>query len=142
VIELRDQFGLPGMKILQFGFTGPDNPFLPHHYPRNCVAYTGTHDNDTAWGWYVSAPAGEMDFAHRYLGTDGKDFAWDLIRSIWGSVAVFALAPLQDFLDLGTEARVNFPGKVGGFWSWRMPADALSDDLKRRIKDLNYLYER
>ncbi len=142
VIELRDALGLPGMKIYQFGFSGPDNPFLPHHYPRNCVVYTGTHDNDTAWGWYRSAPQHEFDFARRYLKTDGSDFAWDLIRSAWGSVAVFALAPLQDFMNLGPEARMNFPGKVGGFWSWRMPKDSLTDDLKWRIRDLNYLYQR
>jgi 4-alpha-glucanotransferase len=142
VVELRDGFGLPGMKIYQFAFSGPDNVFLPHHYPQNCVVYTGTHDNDTTWGWYNSAPEEERDFAHRYLKSDGSDFAWDLIRSAWASVAVFALAPLQDFLDLGTEARMNFPGKVGGFWSWRMPEGCLSDDLKARIKELNYLYER
>jgi 4-alpha-glucanotransferase len=142
VVELRDGFGLPGMKIYQFAFSGPDNVFLPHHYPQNCVVYTGTHDNDTTWGWYNSAPEEERDFAHRYLKSDGSDFAWDLIRSAWASVAVFALAPLQDFLDLGTDARMNFPGKVGGFWSWRMPEGCLSDDLKARIKELNYLYER
>jgi 4-alpha-glucanotransferase len=142
VVALRDGFGLPGMKIYQFAFSGPDNVFLPHHYPQNCVVYTGTHDNDTTWGWYASAPEQERDFAHRYLKSDGSDFAWDLIRSAWASVAVFALAPLQDFLDLDTEARMNFPGKVGGFWSWRMPEGCLSDELKARIKELNYLYER
>lgn len=142
VIELRDALGLPGMKIYQFGFSGPDNPFLPHHYPRNCVVYTGTHDNDTAWGWYRTAPAHELDFARRYLNVDGGDFAWDMIRSAWASVAVFALAPLQDFMNLGSEARMNFPGKVGGYWAWRMPEGSLHDDLKRRIRALNDLYER
>ncbi len=142
VIELRDMLGLPGMKIYQFGFSGPDNPFLPHHYPRNCIVYTGTHDNDTAWGWYHTAPAHEVDFARRYLNVDGSDFAWDMIRSAWASVAVFALAPLQDLLNLGSEARMNFPGKMGGFWAWRMPPASLEDDLKWRIKGLNYLYER
>lgn len=142
VIEIRDTLGLPGMKIYQFGFSGPDNPFLPHHYPRNCVVYTGTHDNDTAWGWYRTAPPRELDFARRYLKTDGSDFSWDLIRSAWASVAVFSLAPLQDFMNLGAEARMNFPGKVGGYWSWRMPEGSLSDDLKQRIRELNYLYQR
>lgn len=142
VVELRDTLGLPGMKIYQFGFSGPDNPFLPHHYPRHCVVYTGTHDNDTAWGWYRTAPQHEIDFARRYLNISGNDFAWDLIRSAWASVAVFALAPLQDFMNLGSEARMNFPGKVGGFWSWRMPEGSLTDDLKWRIRELNYLYQR
>ncbi|MBI3739986.1 MAG: 4-alpha-glucanotransferase, partial [Chloroflexi bacterium] len=99
VVELRDGFELPGMKILQFGFTGPDNPFLPHNYVPNCVAYTGTHDNDTARGWLASAPKAEREFALRYLRTDGHDFAWDLIRAIWSSVAMFALAPMQDVLN-------------------------------------------
>jgi 4-alpha-glucanotransferase len=142
VVELRDSFGLPGMKILQFGFTGPDNPFLPHLYTANCVTYTGTHDNDTALGWYRTAPSHERDFYHRYLSRDNADVPGDMIRAIWGSVAVFAIAPLQDFLRFGTEARMNFPGKVGGFWSWRMDEHALSDDLKNYIRELNWVYKR
>ncbi len=142
VIVLRDQFGLPGMKIYQFAFSGPDNAFLPQYYSQNYVVYTGTHDNDTAWGWYRSAPPHEQDFARRYLNTDGSDFAWDLIRSAWRSVATFALAPLQDFLDLGPEARMNFPGKVDGYWTWRVDESALSEELKNRIRELNYLYAR
>jgi 4-alpha-glucanotransferase len=142
VIELRDSFGLPGMKILQFGFTGPDNPFLPHLYPTNCVTYSGTHDNDTALGWYRTAPSNELDFYHRYTNSDGSDVSRRMIRMIWGSVAVFAIAPLQDFLSLGTEARMNFPGKVGGYWSWRMDESVLNDDLKNYIRELNWLYKR
>jgi 4-alpha-glucanotransferase len=142
VVELRDSFGLPGMKILQFGFSGPDNPFLPHLYTSNCVTYTGTHDNDTALGWYRTAPPHERDFYHRYVSRDNADVPGDMIRTIWGSVAVFAIAPLQDFLRLGTEARMNFPGKVGGFWSWRMDERALSDDLKNYIRELNWVYKR
>lgn len=142
VIKLRDQFNLPGMKILQFGFSGPDNAFLPHNYPETCVTYTGTHDNDTALGWYESAPNLERDFARRYLNSDGGDFAWDIIRAAWSSVAVYALAPMQDFLRLGPEARMNFPGKLGNNWCWRMAADALTDVLKGRLSELNYLYRR
>jgi 4-alpha-glucanotransferase len=142
VIELRDSLGLPGMKIFQFGFSGPDNPFLPHHYPANCVAYTGTHDNDTALGWYRTAPSHERDFYHRYVSRDNADVPGDMIRVIWRSVAAFAIAPLQDFLGLGSEARINFPGKVGGYWAWRMSESMLSDDLKWRIKELNYVYQR
>jgi len=142
VVELRDKFGLPGMKILQFGFSGPDNPFLPHLYTSNCVTYTGTHDNDTALGWYRSAPENERDYYHRYVSRDNADVPGDMLRIIWGSVAVFAIAPIQDFLRLGTEARMNFPGKVGGFWSWRMKEHDLSDQLKNYIRELNWVFKR
>lgn len=142
VVELRDMFNLPGMKILQFGFSGPDNLFLPHHYTSNCVVYTGTHDNDTTLGWYLSAAPVERDFYHRYINRDNADVPGDMLRAIWGSVAVFAVAPLQDFLRLGTEARMNFPGKVGGFWSWRMDEGTLSDKLKNYIRELNWVFQR
>jgi 4-alpha-glucanotransferase len=145
------------MKVLQFAFSGPDNAFLPHHYPQNCVAYTGTHDNDTANGWYAAAPGHEKDFARRYLNLkpcEGSDpsaapqdrpsqgFAWDLIRAVWSSTAVFALAPMQDFLDLGAEARFNFPSRLGGNWEWRMGEEAASGELQDRIRELNWLYQR
>jgi 4-alpha-glucanotransferase len=145
VIALRDSFDLPGMKILQFAFSGPDNDFLPHRYSRNSVVYTGTHDNDTARGWYESAPETEKDFSRRYLGRDwqnGSEFSWDLIRTAWGSLSNFALAPMQDFLLLGTEARFNFPSKLGGNWDWRMVEADISEELKDRIKELNWLYQR
>ncbi len=158
VVELRDTFNLPGMKVLQFAFSEPENPFLPHSFPQNCVVYTGTHDNDTARGWYAAASEQERDFANRYLdiqpceGSDPLDntlrtspsqgFAWELIRTAWASVAVFALAPIQDFLDLGTEARMNYPSRLGGNWEWRMAEEALSDNLRDRIKELNWLYQR
>ncbi len=120
VVQLREQFRLPGMRILQFGFSGPDNPFLPHMYVKECVAYTGTHDNDTARGWFESAPKAESRFALRYLHTTARTFAWDMVRAIWSSVAVFAIAPLQDLLDLGPEARMNYPSRLGGNWKWRL----------------------
>ncbi|MBT3188201.1 MAG: 4-alpha-glucanotransferase [Anaerolineae bacterium] len=137
VFELRDQFNLPGMKIFQFAFSDENNPFLPHHYPENCVAYTGTHDNDTARGWYESASEYEKDFARRYLSVDGSDFAWDLIRSLWHSRANFVLAPMQDLLSLGTEARMNYPGRLGGNWGWRMKEDEMSDALLGKLKKIN-----
>ncbi len=142
VTALRERFALPGMKVLQFAFSGPDNPFLPHAYPQNCVVYTGTHDNDTASGWYQSAPEKEKDFARRYLETDGSDFAQDLIRTAWRSTAVFAVAPLQDFMTLGTEARFNYPSRLGGNWEWRMTGGDLSGELQRSIRELNWLYQR
>lgn len=143
VEALRTSLGLPGMKILQFAFGGgPKDLFLPHNYPQKCVVYTGTHDNDTARGWYERVPEGERDFYQRYLARDGSDVAWDMIRACWASVAVFALAPLQDFLNLGNEARMNYPGNPSGNWTWRMSADSLDEDLTRRIKELNNLYDR
>jgi 4-alpha-glucanotransferase len=143
VVKLREQFHLPGMKILQFGFTGPDNPFLPHNYvTNNCVAYTGTHDNDTALGWFASAPEGERKFALRYLHSGGTDFAWDLIRNVWSSVAVYAVTPMQDALRLGTEARMNYPSRLGGNWEWRMQEEDLSGELAARLRELNELYLR
>ncbi len=143
VIALRDKFNLPGMKILQFAFsTDSEDPFLPHNYPVNCVAYTGTHDNDTVRGWYDSAPETERDFSRRYLSRSGMDISWDMIRSVWASVAKMALAPMQDFLSLGSDARMNFPGKLGGNWTWRMAANAMNESLQLRIHDINQLYGR
>ncbi len=142
VIELRDALELPGMKIYQFAFSGPKNPFLPHHYPENCVVYTGTHDNDTALGWYRTCPAEERDFYHRYTNRDNHDIPGDMIRAVWASVAVMSLAPMQDFLGMGGESRMNFPGRAAGNWTWRMPAEALSENLKNRIRELNFLYQR
>ena len=142
VVALRDTFNLPGMRILQFGFTSPADPFLPHNYRKNCVAYTGTHDNDTALGWYESAPEAERKFALRYLNSDGTDFAWDLIRAVWSSVAAYAIAPMQDFLRLGTEARMNFPSRLGGNWEWRMSEADMSESLAKRVREFNELYFR
>jgi 4-alpha-glucanotransferase len=142
VEALRETFHLPGMKILQFAFTGPENPFLPHAYPRNCVVYTGTHDNDTTWGWFEAAPEAERDFCRRYLKSDGSDIVWDLIRAVWSSPAAFALAPMQDLLGLGTDARMNFPGKPSGSWTWRMGDQDASHALAARLRELNFLYQR
>ena len=142
VVELRDSFHLPGMKILQFGFVSPSDPFLPHNYVSHCVAYTGTHDNDTASGWLASAPADERNFALRYLNSNGSDFAWDLIRAVWSSVAVYAVAPMQDLLSLGTEARMNFPARLGGNWEWRMQEKDMNKPLAARLHELNELYLR
>jgi 4-alpha-glucanotransferase len=143
VIELREALELPGMKVLQFAFQNdPDDPFLPHNYPVNCVAYTGTHDNDTTVGWYRGAPEKEKDFARRYMARSGDDIAWDFIRLAWASVAEFAIAPMQDFLSLGTEARMNLPGRLGGNWTWRVNPEQLSEGLMNRILETNTLYSR
>lgn len=143
VIDLRDTFNLPGMKIFQFAFLdGPEDPFLPHNYPVRCVVYTGTHDNDTALGWFETAPEIERDFCLRYLGTNGKDLSWEMIRDIWRSVAMFSLAPMQDLLSLGPKSRMNFPGRPSGNWTWRMKDDDMNEELCARLKDFNYLYSR
>jgi 4-alpha-glucanotransferase len=143
VVDLRIQFNLPGMKVFQFAFsTDPDDPFLPHNYEVNYVAYTGTHDNDTAIGWYETAPESERDFIRRYLARSGEDIAWDMIRAIWSSVAIFTLAPMQDVLSLGNEARMNLPGRASGNWNWRMHPDALTPQVVNRLKEANYLYGR
>ena len=143
VIELRDTLALPGMKVLQFAFqTDPHDPFLPHNYPRNCVAYTGTHDNDTTVGWYHSVAEKERDFARRYMARSGEDIAWDCMRVVWASSATYAVAPMQDFLSLGSEARMNMPGRAGGNWTWRVQSEMLSEQLSARIREMNYLYSR
>jgi 4-alpha-glucanotransferase len=143
VVEMRENFDLPGMKILQFAFEGtPQDPFLPHNYPQNCVVYTGTHDNDTARGWYERVSTGYKDFYRRYLTRNGTDVAWDMIRACWASVALFALAPMQDFLDLDNRARMNYPGNPSGNWIWRMSPGAMNENLQARIKEINYLYDR
>jgi 4-alpha-glucanotransferase len=144
VKSLRDGFDLPGMKILQFAFSGdPEDDFLPHHYPVNCFAYTGSHDNNTARGWYDDATEFEQQFCRDYLNFDSEDeAAWAMIRSVWQSVANYALAPIQDFLGLGSKARFNLPGKMDGNWKWRMTSQDISVELAKRIRKMNLLYSR
>ena len=143
VEELRDGFGFPGMKILQFAFSGdPEDNFLPHHYPDNCFAYTGSHDNETAQGWFDHATPKEKKFCLGYLGANENEVPHRMIREVWRSVARFAVAPMQDFLGLGSEARMNLPGCASGNWSWRMSKQALTDMLKDEIYQLNFLYSR
>ena len=143
VVALRENFDLPGMRIVQFAFTGnPQESFLPHNHVRHGVVYTGTHDNDTVRGWYERVPEREKSFYRRYLNRDGKQVAWDMIRAAWGSVAVYALAPMQDFLDLGNEARMNYPGNPSGNWTWRMSETDLNEGLEDAIREINFLYDR
>jgi 4-alpha-glucanotransferase len=154
VIKLRDEFGFPGMRILQFAFGGdPRNIDLPHNYHRNVVVYTGTHDNDTTVGWFNSV-AGEgstrtskqieceREFCMKYLQSDGQEVHWDFIRTVFASVADTAIVPMQDVLGLGTEARMNLPNSTSGNWLWRFKEDALTDLLAERLKDLSSLYGR
>ncbi len=144
VRDLRDRFDFPGMKILQFAFGGERNSsFLPHNFETpNCVVYTGTHDNDTTLGWYNSANEWERDHIRRYLGVDGRNIVWDMIRLAWMSVADMAVATMQDLMELGTEARMNFPGKTGGYWRWRYKPEMLQASIASRLHELTELYGR
>lgn len=154
VEELRDGFGFPGMRILQFAFGGDaKNHDLPHNYVRNCVAYTGTHDNDTTVGWFLSqAGAGstrdageitrEHDYCLKYLNSDGSEIHWDFIRGVWSSVADTSITPMPDLLGLGTEGRMNLPATTSGNWQWRMDKDAITDEITSRLKELTVTYGR
>jgi len=143
VHELRRAIGIPGMRILQFGFAQPHSPHLPHCYPRETVVYTGTHDNDTARGWYEHASATERAFAALYLGTHVADDApWALIRAAYTSVAETAIVPVQDILGLGSEARMNKPGHEKDNWSWRLREGALTAEHAERLRKLGELSGR
>ncbi|MBW4639309.1 MAG: 4-alpha-glucanotransferase [Gloeocapsa sp. UFS-A4-WI-NPMV-4B04] len=144
VEELRDKFEFPGMKILQFGFgSDPGNPYLPFNYQRNCVVYTGTHDNDTTLGWFNQLSEHEKQSVLTYLGCSSSEgLNWDFIRLALSSIANQAIIPLQDVLGLGTEARMNVPGYAEGNWDWRYQADAVSEELGDRLKILTTAYGR
>jgi 4-alpha-glucanotransferase len=148
VDALRERFGFPGMKVLQFSFTSDPKArhILPFAFDREVVVYTGTHDNDTSRGWLdalkkeaTKSKTGEADLAFvlDYLGTDGSDFAWDLIRLAHQSRANLSILPVQDLLGLDTSARMNTPGIAEGNWSYRLTPGALDDALGRRLKRLS-----
>ena len=142
VEALRDELNLPGMKVLQFAFSGPGNAFLPHEYEgSNWIVYTGTHDNDTTAGWWQSAGTEGRNFARRYLG---KEFVsvWDFIRAAHSSVAARAVVPMQDVLELGPEHRMNVPGTARGNWTWRLEKSALTPALAGRLRHLTETYGR
>jgi len=140
VHALRDQFHLPGTRVLQFAFDGhPDNPHLPDNYVANAVVYTGTHDNPTTRGWYEELPDGQRQELRRHLerhGAEGGDAASALIRLAWSSVAALAMAPLQDLLDLGREARMNVPGRAAANWRWRFTEDMVSVPAFEWLREL------
>jgi 4-alpha-glucanotransferase len=154
VEELRDSFGFPGMRILQFAFGGDTkNHDLPHNYIQNCAAYTGTHDNDTTVGWFNSkAGSGstrdsaqidkECEFCLEYLNSDGREIHWDFIRAVWASGADTALTPMQDLLGLGNEARMNLPASNSGNWQWRCRKGEFSDEIVARLRKLTEIYGR
>lgn len=143
VDALRIRLGYPGMKVLHFAFGSDErNPHLPHNYPRHCVVYTGTHDNDTTVGWYQSRPLRERDALLSYLGTKGDEINWDLMRLAIASVAAVAIVPLQDVLGLGSEARMNQPGQPTGNWGWRFVAGSLLPEQAGRLRQMAQSYGR
>lgn len=155
VLALRDRWEFPGMRILQFGFgnESPSDPFKPYNYVRNCVVYTGTHDNDTTAGWFrAKSPGDETQteaqmqaaraFALRYLNSDGSEIHWDFIRAAVSSAADIAIFPLQDVLGLGSEARMNRPSSSENNWRWRFLPEQLKPELGARLRELNRTYGR
>jgi 4-alpha-glucanotransferase len=146
VEALRDDFHLPGMKILQFAFGGAaEDRFLPHTYEHNCVVYTGTHDNDTTRGWYASLDGKTRDHIRRYLRVSGGELSWDFIRTAYASVANLAVIPLQDLFGFGSEARFNLPGTSEGNWQWRYrPAqlEKLKNESTAYLREIGELYGR
>ncbi len=146
VIVLRDRYNFPGMKIVQFAFdSGPSNGYLPHNHLKNCVVYTGTHDNDTLVGWYNSlskTQRSRVNFYAGWHGKDGKESLEALIRTVLMSVADTAIVPLQDFIGLGTEARMNIPGTAFGNWVWRFDWSMINGDLARFVRDQLECYGR
>ncbi len=143
VVALRKGFGLPGMRVLQFAFSGEgDNPHLPHMHEHDSVVYTGTHDNDTTLGWYRSLDNETRCRVDSLLRVAPGSMPEALIREALGSVGQLAVIPAQDLLALGSEARLNTPGTVHGNWSWRLPAGALTPQLARHYAQLNSMYGR
>jgi len=148
VEALRDGFELPGMKILQFAFdsneagSSGENQFLPHNYPKNCIVYTGTHDNETTRGWLNNAKPADKALAMRYCGVSReKDAVWGMIRAAWASVARMAVVPVQDILDLGNEARMNTPSLLSNTnWSWRLTF--VPKKFSKKLRELTMLYGR
>jgi 4-alpha-glucanotransferase len=140
VHALRDQFQVAGTRVLQFAFDGNSgNPYLPHNYPSNAVVYTGTHDNATSRGWYEELPLYQRQNLWHYLNSqqsDSREVAWRLMHLAWSSPAALAIAPLQDLLNLGAEARMNVPGRAEGNWSWRCTEELLSTADFHWLRDL------
>jgi 4-alpha-glucanotransferase len=144
VEALRDRFEFPGMKVLHFAFgSDPGNAFLPFNYPRNCVVYTGTHDNNTTIGWWNELGEWERNNLLIHLGSVSEDgIQWDLIRQAMGSIANLSIIPMPDVLGLGSESRMNMPGVATGNWAWRYQEEALTEDLRQRLNTLTHRFGR
>jgi len=143
VDELRRKYGLPGMKILQFAFSGEsDNPYLPFRQEANSVVYTGTHDNDTTLGWYLSLDDKIRQYVDEYLGCSREVSPWPMIRSVLSSRSRLAVIPMQDILGLAGEHRMNLPGTTEGNWKWGFQWDQVDDELQQRLRRRIQMYGR
>jgi 4-alpha-glucanotransferase len=143
VKALRDAFGFPGMRLIHFGFVADsDASFLPHSYIPNCVAYAGTHDNDTTLGWWEKLDDDTRDQVREYLGVTGEDIQWDLVRALFMSAANTVVITMQDILGLGSDARMNFPGRAEGNWFWRFRWEQVTSELRVRLKRMTKMYGR
>lgn len=143
VEALRDRFSLPGMKVLQFAFgEGPENPHLPHNHLRNCVVYTGTHDNNTTLGWYLELSSEERREVQDYLGASAESMPWPLIRAAMVSPARLCVIPMQDLLALDGGHRMNLPGTCTGNWQWRFSWQDVPSKTTSRLRRMNALYGR
>jgi 4-alpha-glucanotransferase len=143
VDALRKKYRLPGMKVLQFAFSGESsNPYLPFRHDRDSVVYTGTHDNDTTLGWYESLDEGEQHYVDEYLGASAEPMPWPLIRCAMASRSHLAVVPMQDVLGLDSANRMNVPGTSEGNWHWRFSWDQVSSDLPTRLRRIVQMYAR
>ena len=146
VIEMVEESGFPGMKVLQFAFDeNEDSPYLTHRYERNCIVYTGTHDNETTRGWFRNLSQHDRNFARAYIGCEGKHetaAVWSMIRAAMSSVADRCVIPVQDYLCLGNEARINEPSTLGDNWKWRMKKGQLNETIIQKIYKMTKLYGR
>ena len=145
VIDFLQETGFPGMKVLQFAFDArEESNYLPHTYTRNCIAYTGTHDNDTFRGWFeLTGSKSDVEYCKEYLAlSEEEGYNWGFIRGAWSSVGILAIAPMQDFLNLGNESRMNLPSTLGENWKWRVKEDILNCDLADKIYKYTKMYGR
>ena len=146
VKKLLEDSGFPGMKVLEFAFDSRDESgteYLIHNYVPNCVAYPGTHDNDTILGWFEDAEPEDVAFCKEYLKIDDKkELHWQMMCALWGSVANLVIVQAQDILGLGSEARMNTPATVGNNWKWRAKDGVFTDELAKRLRSYMERYER
>lgn len=143
VVALRDQFNFPGMRILQFAFEGGESTFLPHQFDtRNCICYTGTHDNDTTVGWYQHTSEYARDKVRRYMNTDASSVSWDFIRICLGTVARYAIFPVQDLLKVSSDCRMNTPGTAEHNWEWRFREGELNSGMAGGLRQMTELFGR
>ncbi|NFE74961.1 4-alpha-glucanotransferase [Clostridium botulinum] len=145
VVKFREKSGFPGMRVLQFAFSGDAaNRDLPHNYEENCIAYTGTHDNNTFKGWLEkTGTEEEIEASIKYLGLNKEEgYNWGFIRGVWGSKAYLSIALIQDFLNLGNESRINVPSTLGENWRWRVKKDVFIDELAEKIYEITKMYGR